>query len=183
MFCDADEYVCHVRNKRETCMKSIGRKFGGERHLYMLDEAYARQLRQMFDNLPICLCLLTRLCESMPLRTMFENGMRTRAADTTDGDITMEIPAPPGCIVDAFRLKYEGPLGTFIRDAIKSIWIYGFLAMTYLEAEDDVPAVVDVEECVVFSRRRRSHVRVARDARQTAADGRERRARRRRSGT
>lgn len=149
MFLDFKEYLRQVENRREACMRKVNEEFKNA-ELYLLDEEQCRRVRRTFDELPMCMCILTRLCESISVRAMFEHGMRSKLGSVVPGESTVEMPWPSEDVVSAFCERYEAHLDRFVRDVIRSVWTYGFVATT---CRDGIPVAVDLEECLLFRNR------------------------------
>jgi hypothetical protein len=152
-----EEYVKCVERRRKEAEKNISKEFKakGIDNLFKLREDFMLELRDIFESYPVCRSLLTRVTSEISPKVMFERGLEEQV--TTIGASVSR----PELIVDLlqhFSDVLEGKLQIFIRDAVRSVWIYGFVVTTYVVTENNpdrgntcsFPQVVDDDECIIF---------------------------------
>jgi len=124
-------------------------------NLFKLREDFMLELRDIFESYPVCRSLLTRVTSEISPKIMFERGLEEQVATIGAPISRPEIIAE---LLQHFSDVLEGKLQIFIRDAVRSVWIYGFVVTTYIVAESNekhfntcpFPQVVDDDEYIVF---------------------------------
>ena len=160
-FHKAEDYVKCIEKRRREAERSILKEFKskGIDDLYKLREDFMEELRNIFESYPVCRSLLTRVTNEISPRVMFERGLEeqvaTIGASATKPEVLSEL-------LQYFSDGLEGKLQIFIRDALRSVWIYGFVVMTYVAVNDSgdkvgcnfdtctSPQVVDENEYFIF---------------------------------
>lgn len=131
-FQNADSYAQNVKNRKVKATKIIVKEFKakGIDDLFLLRENYMMDLREIFEVYPVCRCLLTKITSEISPKAMFERGLEEQAmaigATNSDSGLFSKLSLQ-------FCRAFEGKLQIFIRDVIRSVWIYGFVVVKYTE--------------------------------------------------
>lgn len=154
------DYAAQVEKKKKEARKMILKEFKakGIDNLFSLREDFMSELRDIFENYPVCRSLLTRITSEISPRVMFERGLEEKIR--LIGALPLRAQQMPELIFD-FQKSIEGHLQIFIRDVVRSIWIFGFVVTTYDVLTDDsdkdchdgkfcFPRVVDDNNYLVF---------------------------------
>lgn len=146
MFKSAAKYENVSLERRNRALKQIEQEFRRKnaKHLFFLDETFMERLRDIFEKYPVCRCLLTRVTNEISLRSMFEGGVEEEIRSMAG----KQNRYWSSTLTALFSTNLEGLLQTFVRELIRSVWIYGFVVVRYGQSSTNDDVEVSVPECV-----------------------------------
>ena len=151
------DYAAQIEKRKKEARKIVLKEFKakGIDNLFSLREDFMFELRDIFENYPVCRSLLTRVTSEISPRVMFERGLEEKVR--LIGALNSRPEQMSELIFD-FQKSIEGHLQLFIRDVVRSVWIFGFVVTTYdndskkndCDARFCFPQVVDDDNYLVF---------------------------------
>lgn len=140
-FRDHGQYTSLLLEKRQNAKKQICDEFSkrGHNNVYCLDESYAMELRNIFQSNPTFKSALSHIANAINLPQMFSQSL-------CEGSLKKEQKLS---LVEKFKLTCNEKLSSFVRSAVRSLWLYGYVVLFSSDCSG-FPQVATEEDYIVF---------------------------------